>query len=1024
MKHIFFSALVITGLLAQGQTNSAPSKSDAGKREAALKKPVPVTTLQNLPVNTNRAPQQAPVQRTPASKAPNLSGAPVQIATTLKEVPKQTEFYPVKEYKLDNGLTVFISPNKEVPRIQTLVAVKAGSKFDPAQTTGLAHYLEHMVFKGSADFGTQNWTKEKVVLDSVSALFEAHLNETDEARKKALYHRIDSFSYEASKLAIPNEYDKMVTSLGATGTNAFTSTDMTVYVNDIPSNAMEKWMKLEANRFEKVVLRIFHTELETVYEEFNRNQDNDNVWVYAAINKALMPNHPYGTQTTIGLGEHLKNPSMVNIYKYFDQYYKPNNVAIIIAGDVDPDATFALVQKYFGKWKSAPIPQFVKQPDVEIKQPIVTEVLGPQKENVMLGFRFNGAGTRETLMSKMVDMILANGQAGLIDLDLVQAQKVLNAYSYIDENTDYSIHYMNGEPKQGQKLEEVKDLLLAELDKVKKGDFPDWLLPAIITNLKLQKMKEAESNEGRAYAIMDAFVHNITWNGKLKELNAMSAVTKEQIVAFANKHYGENYAVCYKRKGEPARHKVEKPEITPVFMNKEAESPFKKSFDAMPTAKATPKFIDFDKDIQHTTLANGIVLDYIHNDLNKTFTLDYIFDMGSDNIRKLGLAISYAEFLGTDKYSAAQLQQEFYKLGLSFAVSSGRDRVSVSLRGLEENLLKGVQLFEHILANVKPDEDAYGQLVGNILQERDNAKLNKGRIMSGLSNRAKYGTLNPFTNVLSAKELEETKPEELVALLKDVSSYKHRIFYYGSNELPVVAGVLNKEHKTAAKLKDYPEAITYKEQNIDANTVYFCDYNMKQTEVMLLAKDELFNKGLYTSVFLYNDYYGSGLSSIMFQEIREKMALAYSVYSSFGIPQYANESHYLTSYVGTQSDKLKTALTEMNKLLNNMPDVPQQYEGARQSVVKTLESDWITGDDMYWAWDRAKKRGLNYDIRKQIYEEAQNYKFKDLKTFFDKHVKAKPYAYLVVGNKKDIDFSVLEGLGKVQEIKLEDVFGY
>ncbi len=235
---------------------------------------------------------------------------------------------------------------------------------------------------------------------------------------------------------------------------------------------------------------------------------------------------------------------------------------------------------------------------------------------------------------------------------------------------------------------------------------------------------------------------------------------------------------------------------------------------------------------------------------------------------------------------------------------------------------------------------------------------------------------------------------------------------------------MNKEHKTAVKLKDYPEAVTYKEQNIDANTVYFCDYNMKQTEVMLLAKDELFNKGLYTSVFLYNDYYGSGLSSIMFQEIREKMALAYSVYSSFGIPQYANESHYLTSYVGTQSDKLKTALTEMNKLLNNMPDVPQQYEGARQSVVKTLESDWITGDDMYWAWDRAKKRGLNYDIRKQIYEEAQNYKFKDLKTFFDKHVKAKPYAYLVVGNKKDIDFSVLEGLGKVQEIKLEDVFGY
>jgi zinc protease len=1018
MKHIFLSALIISGLLVQGQTKNTTAPA-TGKREQSLQsiKPVPAISISNLPVS-----KSAPAQPARAQKPLLSTAGPVQLSQPI--VTKPAEFYPVKEYKLDNGLTIFISPNKEVPRIQTLVAVKAGSKFDPAQTTGLAHYLEHMVFKGSADFGTQDWKKEKVVLDSVSALFEAHLQEKDEAKKKAIYHRIDSFSYEASRLAIPNEYDKMVTSLGAAGTNAFTSTDMTVYVNDIPSNALEKWMSLEANRFEKVVLRIFHTELETVYEEFNRNQDNDNVWVYAAINKALMPNHPYGTQTTIGLGEHLKNPSMVNIYKYFDQYYKPNNVAIIIAGDVDPDATFALIQKYFGKWKSAPIPEFKKQPDVTITQPIVTEVLGPQKENVMLGFRFSGAGTRESLMAKMVDMILANGQAGLIDLDLVQAQKVLNAYSYIDENTDYSVHYMNGEPKQGQTLEEVKGLLLGELDKVKKGDFPDWLLPAIITNLKLQKMKEAESNEGRAYAIMDAFVHNVSWNNKLKELTTMSAITKQEVVDFANKYYGQNYAVCYKRKGEPARHKVEKPEITPVFMNKEAESPFKKAFDAMPTAKLTPKFIDFDKDIQHSKLASGVPLDYIHNELNKTFSLNYIFDMGSDNIRKLGLAISYAEFLGAGKYTAAQLREEFYKLGLSFGVNSGRDRVSVSLTGLEENLEKGVRLFEYILSNVKPDAEAYNQLAGNILQERENAKLNKGRIMNGLSNQAKYGKLNPFTNVLSAKELEETKPEELVALLKNVSTYKHRIFYYGSNQLPVVTELLNREHKTIAALKDYPAPLTYKELNIDANTVYFCNYNMKQTEVMLMAKDELFDKGLYTSVFLYNDYYGSGLSSIMFQEIREKMALAYSVYSSFGIPQYANESHYINSYVGTQSDKLKTALAEMKKLLNNMPDVPQQYEGARQSVVKTLESDWVTGDDMYWAWDRAKKRGLNYDIRKQVYEEAQKYTFRDLNAFFDKHVKGKSYAYLVVGNKKDIDFSVLEGLGKVQEVSLEDVFGY
>jgi zinc protease len=276
-----------------------------------------------------------------------------------------TEYFPVKEYTLKNGLKVFISVNKETPRVQTMIAVKAGSKFDPSETTGLAHYLEHMVFKGTHDFGSMNWAQESVLLDSVSALFEAHKAEKDETLKRAIYKRIDSFSYEASKLAIPNEYDKMTTSLGAQGTNAFTSTDMTVYINDIPSNALNKWLKLESNRFKTLVLRLFHTELEAVYEEFNISQDRDGRWSYQEVAKALMPNHPYGTQTTIGEGEHLKNPSMVNIHNYFNTYYRPNNVAIILAGDVDPDKAVAEIEKQFGDWQAKDIPQFTKETPVE-----------------------------------------------------------------------------------------------------------------------------------------------------------------------------------------------------------------------------------------------------------------------------------------------------------------------------------------------------------------------------------------------------------------------------------------------------------------------------------------------------------------------------------------------------------------------------------------------------------------------------------------------------------------------------------
>lgn len=968
-------------------------------------------TLPNAPANIKTAP-----------------GVTQQISVTGKRPYDVVPNDPFKThiYTLRNGMKVYISVNKDAPRIQTMLAVKAGSKFDPAQTTGLAHYLEHMMFKGTPEMGTKDWTKESQLLDSVSAYFEYHKNELDEAKKKALYAKIDSFSYEASKYAIANEYDKMTTSIGAQGTNAFTSTDMTVYVNDIPSNAFEKFIKLESHRFKNCVLRLFHTELETVYEEFNRNQDNDRVWSDHAIENALLPNHPYGTQTTIGEGEHLKNPSMVNIYNYQKTYYRPNNVALILAGDLDPDAAIEIVEKYYGNWQAAPLPRFEKKDEPEVTTPIVREYTGPQPEHVYVGFLFNGANSREALMAKMVDLVLANGQAGLIDLDLVQQQKVLQAYSFLDENTDYVFHKFYGEPKQGQKLEEVKDLLLGEIEKVKKGEFGDWLLPAIIENQKLERMKAAEKNENRAYNMMGTFVHNIPWADWVNQITEMQKITKADLVKFANDHYKNNYAVCYKRQGDAAVHKVEKPQITSVVMNKEDMSEYKKKWDQMEQPSIKPKFIDFEKDITHLKLTKGnVVFDYIKNDINKTFSLSYIFDMGTDNIHDIGLAISYLEYLGTDKYSAEDLKKEFYKLGLSFAVTPGRDRVTVSLSGLEENLQKGVELFEHILSHVKADKEVYESLKMDIAQSRENAKRNKGAILySGLVNYAKYGPVNPYTNVMSEEELNKVDVNHLVSLIKSLTTYRHKIFYYGTLAPTTALEVFNRLHPVNATLKDYPAAKKYPELNINETKVYVCYYPMKQAEIVMLGRDVPFNKELYPSVFLYNDYYGSGLSSIMFQEIREKMALAYSVYSSFGVPQYATESHYVTSYVGTQADKLKTALAEMNKLLNDMPEVPQQFEGARASVVKTLESDWITGADMYAAYERAKKRGLNYDIRKTIYEAAKTMTIADVHKFFNEHVKGKKYDYLVIGKKEDLNLDALKEIGPVQVLETKDVFGY
>lgn len=948
------------------------------------------------------------------------------IGQSVKSTPSlSNDMYGVKEYTLKNGLKVFISVNKEAPRVQTMIAVKAGSKYDPAQTTGLAHYLEHMMFKGTQKYGTKDWAKESAYLNTISDLYERHLRETDEAKKREIYHEIDSVSKLASDYAIPSEYDKMVASIGASGTNAFTSNDMTVYVNDIPSNAIDKWATLESERFSTLVLRLFHTELETVYEEFNRNQDDDIRWSGFAVDSMLMPNHPYGTQTTIGRGEHLKNPSMVNIHRYFDTYYNPNNIAVILVGDIDPDKAIAAMERHFGQWVAKPVPVFVKQPPVPLTTIQTAEIKGPTKEHLFIGYRLDGDGTRDAMMARMVDMILSNGTAGLIDVNIIQKQKALAASSYVNTLKDYSLFKLYGEPKQGQTMEELKDLLISQVELIKKGDFDDDLIPAIIQNLRLMKMKNRESNRAVASEIMDAFVKDIPWSYRVAELDEMAKLTKADIVRFANEKFKNNYAVCYKRAGEPNRHKVDKPKITPVTLNKDSTSAFKAAFDKIEVPNIKARFVDFDKDM--TTLKNGAAapLRYVHNDINRTFSLSYVFEKGTDNDKNIGPAIEYMSLLGTDRHSVGELKKEFYKIGVAYSISAGRDRVIVKLSGLEDNLEKGLALLSEYLKNPRADKAVYDNYIADVLKKRANAKTNKGIILQqAMMNYAKYGAISPFTNILSEKELRAATPEQMLSVAAKALYAPSDIYYYGQRKAEDVRASVSALF--AGRKADPAQAseARFPEQPLDKPTVYFCSYNMKQAEVILLGRDAKFNKTYFPYITLYNDYYGSGLSSILFQEIREKMGLAYAVNSGFTAPQYGYESHYLQCYVGTQADKLETAMKQMNSLLNNMIEVPKQYDGVRSAAERTLESEWITGENIFAAYDRARKRGLDYDIRKDMYAEIPRITMTDLQAFFDKHIKGKPLTYLVIGKKENVDFKVLESLGTVKELTLDEVFGY
>ncbi len=928
-------------------------------------------------------------------------------------------------YTLNNGMKVYMSVNKDEPRIQTAIAVRAGCKEDPRDNTGLAHYLEHMVFKGTDEMGTSNWEEEEKLLQKISDLYEAHKNETDEAKKAAIYEEIDKTSYEASKLAVSNEYDKMISSLGAKYTNAYTSTDQTVYINNIPANVLNKWLMLESERFSQIVLRLFHTELEAVYEEFNMGQDRDGTRVYQTMLANLFDGHPYSI-STIGLGEHLKNPSHVAINNFFDTYYVPNNMAICLSGDLDFSETIKMVDQYFGGMKAKEFERPTYPKLAPLDNIIEKEVIGKEAESVNLYYRFDGAGSKDALILKLMDSVLKNGQAGLMDLNLIQQQKILSGSAYQYSMVDYSIHVINGKPREGQSLEEVKALLLGQIEKLKKGDFPEWLIKSVIKDFKLSEMKQAESNWGRSRSMIGAFIAERSWADVSKELAELGKITKQDIVDFANKNYKDNYVCIYKRNGEVDDVlKMEKPPITPIELNRDKRSTFIEEFEDVKETRLKPAFLDYNASIQKEELKSGIQLNYIENTINPTFNLYYVFDMGSKHSKKMALAIDYLPYLGTDKYTAEQLQEEFYKLGLSFDIFTSPERIYVSLSGLEESFEEGLQLFEHILANVKPDEAALENMIQGVLKKREDAKLDKRTIFwRGLYSYGAYGAKSAFTSNLSEAELKGITAKEMVSMVKSLTSYKHSVFYYGQNDKKTVCKTLSKHHKTPKSLKDYPTAIDYKQLATKKDKVYFVNYDMVQAQILMLSKSQQFSSKMMPYARVFGEYFGSGLSSIVFQEIREKKALAYSAFAGYRTPRKKDKAHFVEGYMAVQGDKMKDAITAMRELLNEMPKAEKQFEGAKGSVLKQIETERITKTRQYFNYLDARDRGLDYDIRKDIYSKAQNMSIDELETFFNENIKGQQFSFLVMGNRETLDMDYLKSLGDFEEITLEELFGY
>ncbi len=935
----------------------------------------------------------------------------------------------VRIYTLGNGMRVYLSQNDDQPRVQTFIAVRAGGKNDPAESTGLAHYLEHLMFKGTDSFGTFDYEGERPLLDSIRAQYEAYGHTADSLARRQMYRRIDSLSLEASRYAIANEYDKLMAAIGSNGSNAFTDVDETVYTEDIPSNEVERWAKVQAERFRHMVVRGFHTELEAVYEEYNISLASDMEKVDKALCEALYPHHPYGQQRVIGKQEHLKNPSLDNVLKYYQTWYVPNNIAICMAGDIaNPDSIVGIIEQCFGTWEpNEALPRLSFEGEEPLAAPAVSEVMGEESEMVALAWRLPAAKERTSDALTLTASLLSNGRCGLFDTDLIQSQQLLEAEVYAQPMSDYCTLFAFAMPKEGQTLEEARDLLLGEVAKLRGGDFDEGLLTAVVNNIKAERMRLAESNRARVGLMMKSFIHGTQWQDEVELVDRLSRMTKQDIVSFANAFLPANgYACVLKRQGEDTSvGKIDKPEISPIEVNRDKESPFVTALIADKPHDIEPVFVDFEHDLTASTFDNGNDFLYKANEQGGLFELTYTIDRGTKADPSLSIATQYIELLGTADKSAQQLQTELYGLACNVEFRPLTDRTEIAISGLAENAEPAIRLAEDWIANAQADEQVYLALVADILKAREDEKTEQSSCFQHLVAYGMYGEDNPLTHQLSAEELRGASPASMLNALRDLAGTHQTISYYGPMPCDEAKALIASIHRTSEHPLALPADADFPTRQTAESKVILAPYKAKNIYMTQFSDNgQAYDPALSPTIDLFNEYFGGGMNTVVFQELRESRGLAYSASAYYTEPRRAGLTNTFRLTIITQNDKMADCLSVFNDITESMPLSQGAFQLAKTAQLKRLATERVTRGKVLSYYIRCRDLGLASDPAERAYTQIQAMTLDDLSQFHLLNVKGRTYSTLILGDENDLDLPCLGTLGTLQRVTLEDIFGY
>ena len=932
----------------------------------------------------------------------------------------QQNAFNIQKFVLDNGLTVILNPDPHAVGVYGAVAIKAGSKNDPADATGMAHYLEHLLFKGTTELGTTDYAKEKPFLDSIVYYYDLLGQTKDEAQRKNIQKLINRQSVQAAKYANPTEFDKLIKSIGGTELNAFTANDMTVYHNAFPATQIDKWLDLYAHRFQNPVFRSFQSELEVVYEEKNRGMDNPFRSLIEDLHTKVFASHPYGTQSTIGTVEHLKNPSLTKMYKYFNDYYVANNMALVISGNFDVASTTASIKEKFSKLRSGVVPTFPNYPQSKFEKPEIMEVKRTPIKFGVLAYKTFGSRHKDQIPMEICLRLLNNAsETGSLNKLQLNGNLLFSAVSNLTYNDDGAAAIVFGPKIIRQSFEEAEKLIYAEIEKLKKGEFSDTNIRIIQQEIERERKEQLEDEHSKCMTLVSLFSEGSSWEEYIAQINQINQISKTDIIRVANTYLIDNHFTLRSSMGFPDKTTLEKPGFEPVVADQKIESAFCKNFLANMKESGAPKILDFEKDAKLTQLFGTSNFYLTPNPYNDIFTLKLVRSVGSDSIANLDAAAYLFNNFYTKELTRDKLKQAFAMYGISYRAFTSENRFTIEFSGLEGNLTKALPLIKTLVYEPILDDQAVKTMLDGEKANRE-AEVKSPDLMGKiLLDYARYGKESKYISRIPLKELNKITAKDILEIYHKTENYKTNWPFVGNTP----EAIIQKNIESIFPGDKGVKSISYSDKStlpIIKNKVYLVnDKKAVQGQIYFYMNTPNFsitNKDL-AYAYAFNSYFADGFSGILMQEIREYRSLVYTTSGAFESPYKKNDPGNFSSYLACQMDKSNEAIKVMDSIIQFMPKKPERIEMVKSGLINSISSEYPNFRYISTNIEYYRELGLTNSRNYELYPLYKSLTFDNIVDFYNTNLVNRPRLITVYGNLKLVDKKKLAKFGEIEVVK-------